>query len=500
MLAWGRNDAGQLGLGTVSATPTLAPTPVPGLTDVTQLAAGESHSLVLKSDGTVWAWGSSDFGQLGDNTLVAKASPTQVKGPGGTGFLTGITGISAGAHHTLAVNSATKRVYAWGRGTYGQIGQGSTANRLTPYLLPNTNLVRVAAGENHSLALGGDGRVAAWGLNDRGQVGDGTTTNRASAVLVSQVTAASDSIAIAAGANSSYAIFGNGSLFGWGDASKQQLGYAPSRLTPIAWRLTDNAADADDDGMINTWESARFGSVVKTGYGDADGDGLLDIQEHYYNSTPANYPSGTVGADTDGDLLNDFADSDRVSPYNGNSYVLSVPAGNAQFVAAGVEAPLAVTVQAHLANGASVGAVLPVRFNASDPAVILSATTPVPGGAGSSLQLASNTDGAVTFYYRQKTPAGPSIITFQIGADLGEVYVFPPPPAGQSSSQVDSDADGLMDVWEIARFGSLRAQTGTGNPDADSYDNYTEQLLGTNPLSPASSSTPTGLGVIIFSP
>lgn len=500
VLAWGRNDSGQLGLGSSSSSPTLTPTVIPGLAGVVAVSAGESHSIALKSDGSVWTWGGGSFGQLGDNTTTTKSTPTQVKGVGGTGFLAGVTSIAAGSNHSLAANSATKRAFAWGRGTEGQVGHGSTAHRLTPFLLSNTNLVDVAAGKNHSLALGGDGRVVAWGLNDRGQVGDGTTTNRTAPVAVTNVTSTAACVAIAAGAHTSYAIFGNGSLFGWGDSSRLQLGYAPSRFTFIAWRLTNNSSDADSDGMLNTWETARFGVLTKTGYEDTDSDGLLDIQEHFYASLPANYPTGTVGADSDGDLLNDFADSDRVSPHNGNSYTLSVPAGNAQFVAAGISAPLAVTVKATLINGASVGAVLPVRLAASQPGVLISVTSPVPVESGSTLALATTSDGTATFYYRQSSPAASSIISFQIGAEIGEVYVFPPPPAGQSEAQVDSDADGLGDFWEIARFGSLRAQDGNANPDDDPYDNRTEQLLGTDPLQAAAVSTASSLSLLIYSP
>lgn len=501
VLAWGRNDSGQLGLGASSSTPTLVPTIVPGMSNVSALAAGEAHSLALTSTGSVWAWGANGYGQLGNNATATLTSPTEVSG------ITQIAAIAAGANHSLALTSPShltstlrNRVYAWGRGTYGQVGHNAATNRLTPYLLSSTNVVGIAAGEDHTLGLLGDGRVIATGRNDKGQLGDATLVNRDQVVVVNSITTASACTAIAAGFKTSYAIFGNGTLFGWGDASRQQLGYAPSRFTPLAWRLTNNAADADADGMINTWETARFGSTSEAGYDDTDADGLLDIQEHFYNSTPANYPSGTVGADTDGDLLNDFADSDLVSPANGNSYTLSVTAGNAQFVAAGATSSLAVDVQAKLTNGSSVGAVLPVHIQSDDPAVRLGSSSPVGAGAPAQLSVASTTDGVGSFYYLQKTPAGPSIIRVRVGAEVAEVYVFPPPPSGYTTTTYDSDSDGIGDAWEISKFGSLRAQSGSGNPDGDAYDNATEWKFGTNPHSPAQSATPAQIGLNIFRP
>lgn len=500
VVAWGRNDLGQLGLGTASSTPTLTPTLIPGLANVVALAAGEAHSLALKADGTVWAWGSATYGQLGDNTVVAKAVPTQVSG------LTQIVAIAAGANHSMVLTSPThvtstlrNRMYLWGRGTYGQIGHNAVTDRLTPYLQANTNLVAIAAGENHSLALVGDGRVIAFGRNNLGQVGDATTVDRDQAVLVNSIATASACTAIAAGFNSSYAVFGNGTVFGWGDASMHQLGYAPSRITPIAWRLTNNAADGDSDGMLNAWEVQYYpnagGAANIDALADSDGDGLLTIQEHYYGSPPSNQPAGTVGADNDGDLLNDFADSDRTSPYNGNSYTLSVLSGNAQFLANGATS-LAVTVQAKLTNGSSVGVALPVRVD-SVAGLQLSPTAPISGGIAK-LDLVSTTDGQATFYYRQSDPASASITTFRIGAEIGEVYVFPPLLAGQTESDVDSDSDGLSDLWEVSHFGNLRDQDVMGDPDGDYFNNMVELKLGTDPRSTALSVVAGALELQIF--
>ena len=89
------------------------------------IGAGDSHSLALASDGTVWAWGSNGSGHLGNGTTEDRPTPVQVMG------LEDITAVAAGASHSLALAS-DGTVWAWGRNSLGQLGDGTTENRLTP--------------------------------------------------------------------------------------------------------------------------------------------------------------------------------------------------------------------------------------------------------------------------------------------------------------------------------------------------------------------------------
>jgi alpha-tubulin suppressor-like RCC1 family protein len=179
--AWGRNDFGQLGNGNNSDSN--VPVQVSSLSGVVAIAGGDSgYSLALKNDGTVWAWGNNDSGQLGNGNNTASNVPVQVRGPGNSDFLANITAISAGSGHALALkNDAT--VWAWGLNTFDQLGNGTTANSNVPVQVQGPGgagflggITAISGGGNHSITVSTDGTVWDWGWNDHGQLGNGTAT------------------------------------------------------------------------------------------------------------------------------------------------------------------------------------------------------------------------------------------------------------------------------------------------------------------------------------
>jgi alpha-tubulin suppressor-like RCC1 family protein len=265
VVAWGRNGSARLGNGSYATT--TSPVDVSGLTDVVAVAAGAEHSVALKADGTVWTWGSSQYGQLGTGqSNVSKSTPVQVSG------LSGVVAIAAGDSHTLAVKS-DGTVWAWGRNQYFQLGNGS-ADSAVPLQVANiSNAVAVAAGQSHSMAVLRDGSVWAWGRNNRGQLGRGTysssgTLSDNSPAAVSQLT---DVTAIDANFEFSMALKKDGTVWVWGDNYYGQLGRGQPNAVSGA-NITDKATTPEWISSLSGITAISAGMFVA---GAVKADGTL---------------------------------------------------------------------------------------------------------------------------------------------------------------------------------------------------------------------------------
>jgi alpha-tubulin suppressor-like RCC1 family protein len=179
--AWGMNQYGQMGNGTVNSpvsspqvsVPVMVSNSGPGgpINNPLQVTCGYAFGAALATNGTVWTWGTSQAGELGNGALGAGYYPAQVPG------LTNITYISAGWGHMLARKS-DGTVWAWGGNANGEVGDGTAIDRHSPVLVLNvSNIVTVSGGDSHSSALAADGTVWKWGRNDHGELGNGTTND-----------------------------------------------------------------------------------------------------------------------------------------------------------------------------------------------------------------------------------------------------------------------------------------------------------------------------------
>ena len=230
--AWGDNSEGQLGNGTT--TPSATPVLVPGLSGITQVAAGDQYVLARGSDGSVWAWGSDAGGALGDGTPANQWVPLRLQD------LSRITQVAAAGQSSYAVRS-DGTLFSWGSNFYGQLGNGTTGGyTLSPAPVPGLpGVTQVASNGTSVLAVDNLAeRLWAWGYNSCGELGDGTTKDTDSPELigltgVSQVVQGTEG----PGGAASAAIRWDGRLWTWG-------------CNGTGWLATGTTADATKPTLV----------------------------------------------------------------------------------------------------------------------------------------------------------------------------------------------------------------------------------------------------------
>ncbi len=227
---WGSGSNGELGNGKSgqSTVPVLVADGTSGFVNsgVTAISAGTNFNLALQG-GAVYAWGGNDYGQLGNGSTTARNVPVKVTGA--NGFTNaGVSLIATGQYAGFAVQSGS--LYGWGLNNGGALGNGGTTSSKVPVIVSaangfmNTAVTAVASGYAHTLAVEG-GRVYAWGLGASGQLGNGGTSSSSVPVPINSVTLNNlTTIAVATGSMSSFALTSTGRLFDWGDNTYGQLG------------------------------------------------------------------------------------------------------------------------------------------------------------------------------------------------------------------------------------------------------------------------------------
>ena len=252
--SWGRNDAGQLGNGSVDALAHPDPVQVGSARDWAAVAAGELHTLALRRNGSVYAWGQNLSGQLGDGTVIAKSSPTVVSGPV---EFNNVASIAAGGTHSLAL-LANGEIHAWGNNGTGQFGNDTQISSTVPVRVATdtVNWTRSEPGNAFTVALRSNGSLWAWGDNSFGQLGDASlVTPRNTPAEVAG--GARNWLVSASGLSHTVAIRANGTLWAWGDNSSGQLGDAAisDNTTPQLISVTQPASAAND------WSAVAAGDL-----------------------------------------------------------------------------------------------------------------------------------------------------------------------------------------------------------------------------------------------
>ena len=238
------------------------------------ISIGSDHSLAVKSDGTVWAWGSNSSGQLGDNTITNSYIPVQVKDETGTGYLSNVVSVSSGGSSSFALKD-DGTVWAWGdEGISGLLGNGTSLDSYLPIQVHNTDgtgyltgVTAIATGNNFTVALKDDGTVWAWGYNNYGDLGDNTTTRRTRPVQVhnSDDTGYLSGV-VAVAANSSYhtlALRDDGTVWAWGNNSAYELGDNTNTERHIPVQVLDETGSSYLSGVSSITTGYQHSIIIK---------------------------------------------------------------------------------------------------------------------------------------------------------------------------------------------------------------------------------------------
>jgi alpha-tubulin suppressor-like RCC1 family protein len=307
LYAWGSNASGQIGDNTI-ATRNTPRQEFTSSTNWKQVSNGNSFTVAIKTDGTLWVWGSNSNGQIGDNTIATRSTPRQE--------FTSSTNwkqVSSGEQHTVAIKT-DGTLWSWGTNTSGQIGDNTTASRSTPRqeFTSSTNWKQVSGGGYHTAAIKNNGTLWVWGFNTNGQIGDNTIATRntprqefTSSTNWKQVTCCRFHTA---------AIKTDGTLWLWGGNSDGQLGDNTniSRSTPrqeftssTNWKQVSGGrlhiAAIKTDGTLWLWGGNSNGQI-----GDNTTASRSTPRQEFTSSTNWKQVSGgrlhTAAIKTDGTL------------------------------------------------------------------------------------------------------------------------------------------------------------------------------------------------------
>jgi alpha-tubulin suppressor-like RCC1 family protein len=222
-----------------------------------KVSGGGAFALIVKDDGSVWSVGQNNQGQLGDDSLTQRSTPVQVSG------LSNVVAVATGFYHSMALTSSGA-LYMWGDNEYGQIGNDSTTDRRIPVLISLPSVVAIAAGEYHSVALTATGDAYTWGKNLSGQLGNGSAGSTPTKVPTQVLTGVA---AIGAGFDHTLFVKVDGTAWSTGLNGNGQLGDSTTTLRTSPVQMTGiTTAVAAFGGERHSVVRLTDGTLVATGF------------------------------------------------------------------------------------------------------------------------------------------------------------------------------------------------------------------------------------------
>jgi alpha-tubulin suppressor-like RCC1 family protein len=264
---WGSGNSGRLGVNDLTNRITPVTT-FAGGTNWKQVSGGSFHTVAIKTDGTLWTWGFGNAGQLGTNDITSRSTPVTTFA-GGTNWKQ----VSGGFNHTAAIKT-DGTLWTWGGGTSGQLGTNDTTNRSTPVttFAGGTNWKQVSSGGYHTAAIKTDGTLWTWGYGNSGQLGTNDLTTRSTPVTT--FAGGSSWKQVSSGNQHTAAIKTDGTLWTWGNGNAGQLGTndITSRSTPVTtfaggtnWKQSGSrvigTSAIKTDGTLWTWGANAYGDL-----------------------------------------------------------------------------------------------------------------------------------------------------------------------------------------------------------------------------------------------
>jgi len=306
---WGSNSYGRLGDNTITNESSPIQT-ITGGSNWSKVSCVFHHTAAIKTDGTLWTWGRNSYGNLGDNTITHRSSPIQTITLGTTW-----SSVACGGNHTAAIKT-DGTLWTWGRNSYGNLGVNTITHRSSPIqtITLGTTWSSVSTGLNSTAAIKTDGTLWMWGRNSYGLLGDNTITNRSSPIQT--VVGGTNWSKVACGSNHTAAIKTDGTLWTWGRNGYGNLGdnTITNRSSPIQtvvggtnWSNVscgrDNTAAIKTDGTLWTWGRNSYGNLGDNTQTNRSSPVQIATFGNTWSSVSAGLNS-TAAIKTDGTLWN----------------------------------------------------------------------------------------------------------------------------------------------------------------------------------------------------